>query len=241
MSSKAIDARGNMDRRTKTYRDLIGVMPKDFAEEIDGEVYEYKREHRCKVCSAPRAMRDTVDALLVAGHTYSSILEKVEGLQDPDISDNKKISYWSIRNHQKRHLPFDKLAAREIAERRAAEKGKAILNGKHNIITAEAVYEYIVQVGYERLVNGLELPDVVETMKAAALLDQLEKDSAGMLDRQRMLVQLNTIIDAVREEVPAEMWVRIAERIQRAQQLEAGGYRTDPGEFIEADVVDETA
>lgn len=237
----SLDAHGNMDRRTKTYRDLIGVMPKDFAEEIDGEVYEYKREHRCKVCSAPRAIRDTVDALLVAGHTYSSIYEKVQGLQPPDVSENKKISYWSIRNHQKRHLPFDKLAAREIAERRAAEKGKAILNGKHNIITAEAVYEYIVQAGYERMVNGLELPDIDETMKAAALLDRLEKDASGMLDRQLMLVKLNAIIDAVREEVPAEMWGRIVQRIERAQHTLSSGYQTDPAEFIDADVVDETA
>lgn len=216
--TNAIDVRGNMDRRTKTYQDLVGMTPRSddlLSDKIDGDVYQYRREYRCRVCSSDN-FRELIDSLLVAGYSYAYILEKIEPLQQ-DVSDNRKVTYWSIRNHQKRHLPFDKLAVREIIERRASDKGHAILEGKTNLLSAEAVYELIAKKGFQAIAAGQMHPDVTETMKAASLLDKLEKDASDSIDRQRMLVQLNAIINAVREVVPEDMWQQIVDRVEVAR------------------------
>ncbi len=69
-----------LDRRTKSYKDLIGMVPATddlFSEEIDGERYLYVREPRCKVCKAPEHIRDLIDTLLLFPKTYEETLRLV--------------------------------------------------------------------------------------------------------------------------------------------------------------------
>lgn len=219
-----IDANGNLDRRTRTFKDLVDVAPRTediLSEEIDGKVYAYKKEYRCKVCRSDPHIRRLIDTLLVFPKTYQETLDTVAPLlEDMEVPEKDRPSYWSIRNHQKRHLDFDKQAVREIVERRAADRGKSILNGKHNLLTAEAVYELIVQRGFQSIADRDQTPNVHETMQAAGLLDKLEKAHAGQQNTQDLIVQLNAIIEAVRETVPIELQQEIAAKLRAIKQRE---------------------
>jgi hypothetical protein len=216
-----LDKTGNIDRRRRDYRDLLNITPPAeelLADEIDGKLYAYKREWRCKVCRADPDVAKMIDTLLLYPKTYRETLELVVPLMDAKgIPTEQRPSYMSIRTHQKRHLPFDKLAIREVVERRARERGRDVLDGKQRILTAEAFYEVVAQKGWERLVSGDLQPGLFETMMAVGKLDSLERDSEGSLSLQSLLSQLNAVLAAVREVVPPEMWAQIVTRIERVK------------------------
>lgn len=217
-----IDGRGNLDRRSKTAKDLIGLTPtadEMLAEEIDGQLYAYKKEWRCLVCTSDPDVRRLIDSLLVAPKTYRETLELVTPMMEAkQIPEDKRPSYYSIRNHQKRHLPYDKLAVREIVERRAAEAGRSVMEGRGRILTAEAVLELVVSRGWDDLVEKRSKPDVRETVDAAMKLNALEQQALGSVDVAALMQQLQIILQAVRNNVPADMWDRIAAEIGRAKE-----------------------
>lgn len=217
-----LDSSGNLDRRTRASQDLLGMTPSSeelLTEEIDGQLYSYKREWRCMVCSAPDDVRKLIDTLLVYPKGYTETLELVTPLLEArGVPEHKRPSWKSIRNHQKRHLPFDKLAVREIAERRASERGIAILQGKDRLLTAEAVLELIVQRGWESLVNRTQIPKVAEVITAATKLRDLETEAAGSITIEELMMQTQLLIKAVRENVPPDMWDNIVADIRRAKE-----------------------
>lgn len=210
-----------IDRRSKTYKDLAKIAPSTrdlLGETIDGEHFQYKREPRCKVCTSPEDVKDLIDTLLVFPKTYQETLEMATPLMDAKGLDPKKRpSYSSIRSHQKNHLPFDKLAVREIVERRAQERGKKILNGKGRLLTAEAFYEVTVQKTWDDLTAGRLKPSLQEGMIALNHLQALEREAEGGVSLIGMMAQLNVIIGAVREVVPPSMWIEIQQRIEQAE------------------------
>lgn len=217
-----IDANGNLDRRFKTSKDLIGITPSAqelMADEIDGQLYSYKKEWRCKVCTSDPDLRRMIDAYLVHPYDYRETLRLVTPFMDAkDIHPDKRPSYFSIRNHQKRHLPFDKFAVREIVERRAAESGRRILDGQGRLLTTAAVLETVQQKGWDRLVEGAIQPDIKELLDATMKLHSLEQAAAGQVDIVSVLEDLQIVLQSVRRRVPAEMWAEIASDIEQAKK-----------------------
>ena len=78
-------------------------------------------EPRCRVCSAGSAAKDLpngeavrglVDSMLLLLATYRDTLEAMQPLMQ-SWPENQRISYDSIRAHQKKHLGFERWAARE--------------------------------------------------------------------------------------------------------------------------------
>jgi hypothetical protein len=151
-----------VDRRTKAWRQLASVEAGSTDEEgkqevIDGIVFDYAGTPQCHICSADderkalpngAEVKRTVDAMLVRGATYASILAAIAP-QVQDWPKPRRPSYFSVRRHQLRHLPVDRLAIREVLERRAVEQGLKIAVGRGPIVTNAAVLEVIRDRGLE--------------------------------------------------------------------------------------------
>lgn len=219
-----LDSRGNVDRRYRSGRDLLGVTPRTedlFADEIDGEIYTYEPEPQCYVCSLDADIRHLVDSMLVIPKNFKETLELITPVVEArGVPESKRPTYWSIRNHQKRHLDFDKRAVRQIVDRRARERGRSMIDGEKGILTAEAVLEVIAEKGFSLLANGEISPSVGETIQAVVNLDKLEKESEGAASGFVLMVQLNALIEAVKAVVPSDMWERIIEEMETIRSQE---------------------
>lgn len=211
-----------MDHRSKTYKDLVSLTPPTselLSEEIDGIVYSYRRESRCRVCNADEDTRKLIDTLLLYPKSYREVLRLVTPLLEAkQVAQKERPTYASIRVHQQRHLPFEKLAIREIVERRAKERGKDVLDGVQRLLTAEAFYETVVQKTWNRLVDGNIQPSLFEGMAAMKVLHSLEKEAAGAVDMNKVLVQLNVVLEVIRQEVSPEIWVLITQKLEQAEK-----------------------
>jgi len=237
-----------VDHRTKNYRSLARQTPRTnelLSEKIDGQVYEYKKVAKCKVCSAPDEVRKLVDTLLLYPKSYRETLEFARPLEDAlGIEEKERVSYDSIRTHQKRHLPLDKKAVREIIERRAADKGRSVLETKDSLLTLEGLLEVIVTKGFDQIVKGTVTPTLNQTMYAAQALEKLEKSENQQFRPEALIAQLNTIVQAMREVLPPEMRQAVLDRIDELQsgfELEASSddENTEEAEWIDADLIEE--
>jgi len=210
-----------VDHRLKQYRDLVKMTPKTsdlMSETIDGQTYQYKTVPQCKVCKAGDAVRKVVDSLLLAPKNYREVLEHVRPLEEElGIPVKDRISYDSIRNHQKNHLPFDKQIVRQIVEKRAAEKNRKILEDSGRLLTEEAFLEVLVSKGWNDIVEGRQVPNVAQTIYAMEQLSKLEKANQESYRPEVLLHQLNTIIQAMREVLPPDMRDKVLDRISELQ------------------------
>ncbi len=139
-----------MDRRTAAAKMLL----RDMTEVTQGASMGPKNdaaisvfEPRCRVYSAGsavknlpngEAVRRLVDSMLLLPASYRETLKAIEPLMQ-DWPEHQRVSYDSIRAHQSKHVGFEKWATREIAERRAQEKGLDVSEGGTRLLTVAAV------------------------------------------------------------------------------------------------------
>jgi hypothetical protein len=235
-----------MDRRTREYNELVKMTPTTqelLSEEIDGEIYLYKSSPNCKICTTSDDLKNIIDSLLLFPKTYKEVLKAIEPIQDKlGIEGSERINYENIRNHQKRHLPFEKLMVREIVEKRAAEKNRSILDAGERLLTAEAFYEVIVAKGFEGIAQGYDKPTLTQTMYAMDMLTKLEKEGRDDYRPEELVNQLDMILTAIREVLPADMKEALFNKIEELQLGTAPkkkSRRLPEAEIIDADYVDE--
>jgi len=235
-----------MDRRTREYNELVKMTPTTqelLSEEIDGEIYLYKSSPNCKICTTSDDLKNIIDSLLLFPKTYKEVLKAIEPIQDKlGIEGSERINYENIRNHQKRHLPFEKLMVREIVEKRAAEKNRSILDAGERLLTAEAFYEVIVAKGFEGIAQGYDKPTLTQTMYAMDMLTKLEKEGRDDYRPEELVNQLDMILTAIREVLPADMKEVLFNKIEELQLGTAPkkkARRLPEAEIIDADYVDE--
>jgi hypothetical protein len=214
-----------MDRRTKEYQELVKITPSTqelLSEEIDGEIYLYKHSSQCKVCNTSDDLKNIIDSLLLFPKSYKEVLLAIQPLQDKlGIEGSERINYENIRNHQKRHLPFEKQVVRDIVERRAKEKNLSILDTSDRLLTAEAFYEVIVAKGWEDLASGYNRPTLTQTMAAMEMLQKLEQQGQEDYRPEELINQLDMILMAIREVLPVDMKEKLFQRIEEYQNAEA--------------------
>jgi len=187
-------------------------------EKIDGEIYSYNKSSRCSICRAPQEIQTLVDRLLVDGHSYAEVSRLLNPLQDKmNIPQQDRISYSAIRQHQQQHLPFDRLAAREIIEKRARERGKKIIEGTDNLLTYAAVLEMVQQIGFGEIVAKAQIPNIDQTLKASQLLHELETVSEEDSKVEDVIVKFNVVLEAVKKHVTPEIWSLIVQEIENAR------------------------
>lgn len=227
-----------MDKRTREYKDLVKMTPSTqdlLSEEIDGELYLYKSSPRCKICSTSDDLKNIIDSLILYPKPYAEVLRAIEPLMDKlGITDEKdRINYENIRNHQLRHLPFEKRLVREVVERRAREKNRSILDAGDRLLTAEAFYEVIVAKGWEPIAQGLETPTLTQTMQAMEMLQKLEKEGMDNYRPEDLINQLDMILQAIREVLPPDMKEALFNKIEEYQ---TGMAAKKPKKLKEADI-----
>jgi len=232
----------DMEEIKKDYRDLDRMTPSTddlLSEYIDGEKFLYKAIPQCKVCSSGDEIRRYVDDLLLYPKSYREVLRSVQPLEERlGIEEADRISYSSVRTHYQKHLPLDKKAVREVIERRAGEKGKKIIDADGNLMTPEAFFEIIVAKGFEDIVSGRERPTISQTMQAMGVLERLERESQKNYKPEVLVNQLNMIVAAIREVLPAEWREKVFEKID--QYSNDSKKPVSPLELAEAmDYVDE--
>lgn len=239
-----------MDRRKREYKELVKMTPTTeelLSEEIDGELFLYKRSSQCKICTVSDDLRNIIDSLLLFPKTYAEVLRAIQPLQEKlEIPENERINYENIRNHQKNHLPFEKRLVREVVERRAREKNRSILEAGDRLLTAEAFYEVIVAKGWEDIANGYTRPTLTQTMNAMEMLQKLELEGKDNYRPEELLNQLDMILMAIRDVVPNDIREALFRKIEEYQSADKGVVvKTDalaPGEeeeYIDGDLEEE--
>lgn len=210
-----------MDRRTREYKDLVKMTPTTqelLTEEIDGELYMYKRASQCKICNTSDDLRGIVDSLLLFPKSYKEVLRAIEPLQEKlNMPKEERINYENIRTHQKNHLPFEKQMVREVVERRAREKNISILDASQRMLTAEAFYEVILAKGWEEIAHGYEKPTLTQTMHAMEMLRAIEKEDSGEYNPEDLIQQLDVILLAIRDVLPQDMKQALYDKIEEYQ------------------------
>jgi hypothetical protein len=213
-----------VDRRKREYKDLVKMTPTTeelLSEEIDGEIFLYKRSGQCKICTTSDDLRNIIDSLLLFPKTYKEVLQAIEPLQEKlNIPEDERINYANIRNHQKNHLPFEKRLVREVVERRAREKNRSILEAGDRLLTAEAFYEVIVAKGWEDIANGYARPTLTQTMNAMEMLQKLETQNNDAYRPEELLNQLDMILMAIREVVPNDIQDALFRKIEEYQGVQ---------------------
>jgi hypothetical protein len=198
------------------------MSPTDGDEVVDGIVFSYRGEARCRVCSAGEPgsalphgqdVRARVDRLLVAGATYAGVVEAIAPLVE-EWPEERVPHYASIRRHQRRHLGADQAAIRAIMERRAEQAGLRIALGRGQIVTRAAVLEVVRQRGLDALVDGAIVPNVRETLEAADVLDRLERQGGERLLVEELEREVGVLVDAVRGRLSAEEWQSLVEEVE---------------------------
>jgi len=239
-----------MDRRTRSFKDLAKITPTTaelLSEEIDGEVFLYKYSPNCKICNTSDELKNIIDSLLLFPKTYKEVLQAIQPLQDKlDIPEKERINYDNIRNHQKNHLPFEKKLVRDIVERRAREKNRSILDTSERLLTAEAFYEVILAKGWEDLASGYGRPTLTQTMHAMEMLRELEKEGQDSYRPEDLINQLDVILLAIRETIPADLKEALFKKIEEYQN--SGGNLgkntvkkpTPELEYIDSDLEEES-
>ncbi|MEV8221572.1 hypothetical protein AB0P16_03790 [Dietzia maris] len=168
-------------------------------------------EPRCRVCR-DNERREKVNSLLAQGLGFAAIARTVTGEKEP-------ISVDSVRRHADRHFPVQHVAGatyREILERRAREQQLHLDDGVRIALTPLAYFEAVMQRAFENLVGNTAEVTIQAGLSAAAHLQEAAASSVDGMEIARVMVQMDNVINAVREIVPQDMWHLIAERLKEA-------------------------
>lgn len=212
-----------LDKRTAVYKELaksVRHRRNEIVMNIDGVEIRYKKEPRCKTCTAGERnlknavqVQQIIDYHLVLPSSYAYILNIIQPLME-DWPEKYKPSFKSIATHAERHLPWEQAALRKIVEKHAARRGLSMFDASADILTEEAWLEATAKMGWKRLAQGDIEPNWIETQKAFERLDALRAMGEGSVSTTELIAQLNAVIAAVRDEVPAEFWPTIMNRVQ---------------------------
>ena len=235
-----------MDKNPRTSRDLNSLAPTTdelLSEQIDGETYTYQLSRQCKVCNTDEDIRRVVDTLLLFPKSYKDTLIEARLLEERlEIEEDKRISYESIRNHYKNHLPLEKKAVRDIVERRAQLKGKKVIDTGGHILTPEAFFEVVVSKGFEDIVSGYSRPTISQTMQAVSMLKRLEEETNRDFKPEVLVNQLNIIVMAIREVLPPDMREAVFNKIDEYSRNAEGAITAleiaEAQDYIDEDLLD---
>lgn len=205
-------------RKMKVDRpELADLTPAD----IGGNEYGFKWESRCRVCTSGDNVLANVNNALAQGYSYRDVLRLVEPF-NVTLDEKKKITYNSIRNHQKRHMPFDSAAVREVLEKRAEAAGKDFVTGQERIVTAAGYAETMMMKGFDTMMKDGTVISANDGMKAALILDSLTTNEDSKAIAEEMFTKLNRIIEAVKKFVsPDQLQQILADLDNENRMIEA--------------------
>jgi hypothetical protein len=118
--------------------------------------------------------------------------------------------------HARNHLEWEQTAFRTAADRRSMDVNDA----GERLAGASAVFAAIRQRGLDLILDDELRPSVRDTIEATRALQAIEDERTDEMSHEGMLVQLDRIIQAIREEVPQGLWPAIAARIEAGEEAD---------------------
>lgn len=207
--------------------------------EAGGKNYEFVFEPRCRVCNSGDGILELVNRLLASGMTYMDVLRAIE-VFNQGRPQHRKITYNSIRSHQKNHMPFEAQAIRDIVERRATEAQRDFIDGVGNIVTPVAYAEVVMKRSFENLVDQNLPVDVKDGLAAAKLVHAIDSGITTGMDETEAMAQLARIIEAVRAVVTPEQMTQIAARLESDHPVERQQIESPADEEFDPVIDEET-
>lgn len=181
----------------------------------DQRVDLFRPATSCRICTTEGATTVT-NKMLSYGATYKDIMQVLEPLNSRRPKGDK-ITINSIGHHARTHFPLEEAANavyRKLVEKRAAEAEVDFVNGVGGAVTAMGFLEVVVQKGFENLVQEDLVVGVDTAVRAAKELATIESQrNADDTDIAEVMVKMNEVINAVREEVDPKTWERIRSRL----------------------------
>lgn len=202
----------------------------------DQRVDLFRPSTNCRICQTEGATKVT-NQMLSSGFTYSDILSVLEplNLRRPK---GEKITVNVIGHHARNHFPLEEAANavyRKIIEKRAEEAERDFVNGVGGAVTALGFLEVVMQKGFENVVKEETVVSPDTAVRAAKELAAIEAQrDAEDTDIAEVMVKMDRVIEAVREETDPNTWDRIVARINNEpvphyQAIEAEAEEEEPG------------
>lgn len=195
---------------------------------VGGVDFPMKRESHCHVCLSPHRME--MERGLIAGYSYRSIIESIEGLDHqgkavPDVE--------SLKGHMSRgHMPLPQVSQRKAIERRAEEIGRSIETDEEPLADPSAVIDTIIQHGFERIARNELRPNTSELIGALKLRLQIDQaNNADGVDQETWRAALMTMMEIFQRRLPSELWQGCLAEFAQHPVLRAMSTRTVPGEI----------
>lgn len=189
----------------------------------NNELFNVVSSGRCKVCQSK--WRPNVDMMLIRGFSVRKIAESLQGA-------GEDISYRSVQRHKESHLNLENSAYRAIIDKHAEEYEKANAENEIRIISGKAYLDVFIQKGWDQLIYEDLSLDPKDIIKAIELREELMSGGYSVLE-EKMMLQVKSMIQAIREIVPTEYHAAVAARAKEIAQgetltLEAG--KSEPAE-----------
>lgn len=182
-----------------------------------GSNYEFKLEPRCKVCQKGTEFLGMCNALLATGASYQDVLRTIDAV-NRTYPPKLQVTYSSLRNHQKKHLPYDSYAIREIIEKRAGQQQKDFIAGTGTLLDPASYAEAMMIKGMQSLVHPATLVSPADGLAAAKTLYAITQNEEQDVNAVEAVGQLNRVIGAVRAVVPEEYWKAIVAYLNATEE-----------------------
>lgn len=219
----------------------------------DQRVDLFRPAARCRICQTEGATEVT-NKMLSFGATHQDVMDVLQPL-NLRRKRGDQITLNSIGHHARNHFPLEEAANavyRKLIEKRAAEAEKDFINGVGGAVTALGFLDVVVQKGFENLIQEDLVVSVDTAVRAAEKIANIEAQrDANDTDIADVMVKMDQVIKAVREETDPATWDRIVSRLKNepssgsqvdaiegeVEEYEEPGY--DPGDPDLADLEDE--
>lgn len=181
----------------------------------DQRVDLFRPAAQCRICQTEGAT-SVVNKMLSHGATHQDIMNILEplNLRRPK---KDKITLNSIGHHARNHFPLEEAANavyRKLVEKRAAEAERDFVNGVGGAVTALGFLDVVLQKGFENLVKEDVEVGVDTAVRAAKELAAIEAQrDQDDTDIASVMVKMDEVIRAVREEADPDTWDRIRSRL----------------------------
>jgi intergrase/recombinase len=164
-------------------------------------------EPRCAVCKS--SYRRAIDRLMMMGVSYSEIARQFE---------SERISRKSLATHKERHMSVTDRAVREIIEEQVRQAGEDTMEQKRLILTRSGALDIAIMQGYNGIIDGSMSVEARDWVQMINLREKLEEKTAS-IQLEETMSEFSAFLQAVKEVVPEDMWVAVAERHQQIVNL----------------------
>jgi hypothetical protein len=208
---------------------------------IGNRTYDMVQNPRCGVCMHPA--RFQIEAKLLLNFGWAAVSRYVSELNsqriDGTVEEWPALSPAQVRKHSESgHCPVEGEARRALTEQRAKKLGIDLAETTGQFLDHEIVQHAILARGYERLVKGEIEPDVKDTLAAAKLLSEGDKEDANAASEEQWREFMGLYFNAVQKVVSRDQWEEIKAIITSNPVFQSmNATSTNDDEIIDAEEV----